>query len=44
MKVITWYKARKFVVRTNTGILGSNPSRGMDVRLPSFWFFIALCR
>jgi hypothetical protein len=31
IKVVAWYKAR-----SNTGIVGSNPTQGMDVRLHLF--------
>jgi hypothetical protein len=33
--VAAWSKARKVFARSNTGIVGSNPNQGMDVRVSS---------
>jgi hypothetical protein len=37
-------KARNVFARLNTGIVGSNPARGMDVCLPLFCVCVVLCR
>jgi hypothetical protein len=41
--VVTWSKAWTVSVRSNTGVVGSNPTQGMDVCVCLFCVCVVLC-
>jgi hypothetical protein len=41
--VATWSKAWTVFVRSNSGIVDSNPTEGMDVCVPLFCVYVVLC-
>jgi hypothetical protein len=41
--VASWSKASTVFARSNTGIVGSNPTRGMDVSARLFCVCVVLC-